>query len=92
MTNMKMESNIRAKVYFNNNNNNNNNIYICALFSQIPKGCNSQDLIKDMYINFFITNFRILEIVDWVVDTTNTNELTTFSPIIIKVIVRKMCP
>ena len=63
---MKMESNIRAKVYFNNNNNNNIYIYIyiCALFSQIPKGCNSQDLIKDMYINFFITNFRILEIVD----------------------------
>ena len=55
---MKMESNIRAKVYFNNN------IYICALFSQIPKGCSSQDLIKDMYIIFFITNFKILEIVD----------------------------
>ena len=88
MKNMKMESNIRAKVYFNNIYI---YIYICALFSQIPKGCSSQDLIKDMYIIFFITNFRILEIVDWVVDTTNTNELTTFSPIIIKLIVRKMC-
>ena len=69
MTNMKMESNIRAKVYFNNIYIYIDiyiyiYIYICALFSQIPKGCSSQDLIKDMYIIFFITNFKILEVTD----------------------------